>query len=303
MGTDLRRRRGRAPLWARRCDRRVRCVVPVSRSGGVVALEPFQRAGFRLGPRDFPVRRLPRHRPDRRLARHTPEGRSGDCGGESRRGGSAPRPARPTRRPARGDGPVWASPRLLARGRPGIRRLHQRAPRAGRFRPRHHRPRRGRPRRGDSRGRTWDGHGLPAGLSPARAGVRARGGARGEARLPARDGAGPLSGRERSPRAGPAEPSACALAGGAPDDRDARPRPRGAGLLLPGGDRARRFARPAGRDRGPEHPRLRSGADDRGRVPAPVRAASRLRFARVARAAQPDGGRDRRGPHVAGTLA
>ena len=62
-------------------------------------------------------------------------------------------------------------------------------------------------------------------------------------------------------------------------------------------------ARAARRDRRPEHPRVRVRARDRRRAAAPLRAARRLRLARLARAAQPDGRRDRRRPDAPGALA
>ena len=68
-------------------------------------------------------------------------------------------------------------------------------------------------------------------------------------------------------------------------------------------DRARKPARPAGRDRCPEHPLVRGRARDGRGAPPALRPARRLRLARLARAAQPDGRRDRRGPDAAGPLA
>ncbi len=63
--------------------------------------------------------------------------------------------------------------------------------------------------------------------------------------------------------------------------------------------RARLAARPARRIRDPEHPGVRERAPDcRGAAPA-LGASRRLRLARLARAAQPDGDRDRRRPHAA----
>ena len=76
-----------------------------------------------------------------------------------------------------------------------------------------------------------------------------------------------------------------------------------AGRLRARRGRAREPARPARRDRRPEHPLVRGRArDGRGAAPA-LGPARRLRLARLARAAQPDGRRDRRGPDAAGPLA
>ena len=76
-----------------------------------------------------------------------------------------------------------------------------------------------------------------------------------------------------------------------------------AGGVRAGRDRAGRAARPPGRDRGAEHPLVRGRARDRRGAAAPLGAAGRLRLARLARAAQPDGGGDRRGADAPGPLA
>ena len=69
------------------------------------------------------------------------------------------------------------------------------------------------------------------------------------------------------------------------------------------GGRARDAPRPARRDGRPEPAHLRGRAGDRGGAAAPVGAPGRLRLARLARAAQPDGGGDRLGPDAAAALA
>ena len=70
-----------------------------------------------------------------------------------------------------------------------------------------------------------------------------------------------------------------------------------------GGGRARLAHRPARCDRRAEHPRVRRRAPHRRGATPPLRAARGLRLARLARAAQPDGGRHRRRADAAAALA
>src|SRR5581483_3577431 len=85
-----------------------------------------------------------------------------------------------------------------------------------------------------------------------------------------------------------------------PEDRRLPVRPE---RLLARRERAAGAARPARRDRGAEHPRVRGGAADHRRAAAALGAARRLRLAGVARAAEPDGRRDRCRAHAPGALA
>ena len=88
-----------------------------------------------------------------------------------------------------------------------------------------------------------------------------------------------------------------------PHDRDAQPLARPARRVQRGRGRARLAARPPRRDRRAEHPRLRGRAATRRGARAALGAPRRLRLARLPRAAQPDGGGDRRGADAAGPLA
>ena len=96
---------------------------------------------------------------------------------------------------------------------------------------------------------------------------------------------------------------AAPLAIGARDDRAHLDRTCRAGRVQRARGRARQPARAARRLGRPEHPRVRQRAPHRRRATAPVGAARRLRLAGLARAAQPDGGGDRRLADPAGALA
>ena len=71
----------------------------------------------------------------------------------ARRGRAAARPARPARRRARGRQPLRPGAQLLARARPGLRRVHPRGARPAAVRPDRDRAQRGRRRAGDGRRR------------------------------------------------------------------------------------------------------------------------------------------------------
>jgi hypothetical protein len=304
LGADLRRHRGRVAL--RPARRRAAADLPLSvpRVRGVVARAPFpRRAGVHMGSRYVPVRRLPDHGRDRRLAGKPARPRGRDRGGARTRSGDAARRARaPCRRP-RGGEPLRPRARVVARPRPGVQRVHPRAAAARGVRTRDARARGEGARGGDGRRGPRHRPRLPAGVGPARRGLRARAGARGEARLPRVDPPAHVSRRGGPAQAGPAEPRPCAAASRAAHDRDARPRPRRGRRVLACGGRARLAARQARRDCGSEHPGVRGGAQHGRRAAATVRFACGLRLARVARAAQSDGGSDRRSAHAAGTVA
>ena len=147
---------------------------------------------------------------------------------------------------------------LVARARPGLRRLHPRGARAAALRPDRDRAERERRRAGDGRRRRRRGRGAAARLGPAGPRDAARGSAADEPdRLPARHEQRRLPRGGRVPRARPALPARDAAAPGRPGDRDALARAPGAGRVQRGGDRARGPARPPRGERGPEHPRLR----------------------------------------------
>ena len=88
---------------------------------------------------------------------------------------------------------------------------------------------------------------------------------------------------------------------GARADRDARGPPSRADAFSADEIELVGAARPARRDRGPEHPRVRGRAPHGRGAAAALGAARGLRLARLARAAQPDGGRDRLGADAAGS--
>src|SRR5512133_2456185 len=140
-------------------------------------------------------------------------------------------------------------------------------------------------------------------LVAAGRGLRPGGGARGKAGVPR------LHGPTRVPRGGGAaqprlaQPGARPVAGRTAHDRDAGARACGRGRVRAGGARARLAAGTAGRDGRAEHPRVRGRAEHGGRAAAAVGAARRLRLARLARAAKPDGRGDRRRAHAARAVA
>ena len=190
----------------------------------------------RFAPRTLP-RRL-RHAParargaagpDRRLADAAParpeHGRRDARG----RGREAARPARPARGRARVRQPLRPRAQLLARARPGLRRLHPRGARAAAVRPDRDRAQRERRRAGDGRRRCGRGRRAAAGLGPADPRDPARGAAAHEPDgLPARHELGGLPRGGRVPGARPALPARHAAAPGRPGDRDALARAQGA---------------------------------------------------------------------------
>ena len=109
---------------------------------------------------------------------------------------------------------------------------------------------------------------------------------------------GSRAARARHPRAG-----ARAAAARNALDRCARDRAHRAGVVPGRGGRAGDVPRAARRDGGAEPAHLRGRARDGRRAAAAVLAPRRLRLARLARAAQPDGGGDRLRPHAPGPLA
>jgi hypothetical protein len=100
-----------------------------------------------------------------------------------------------------------------------------------------------------------------------------------------------------------AQPACGAAARGAARDRNAVALAARARRVRPGRGRAGGATRPARRERGAEHPRLRGRTAHRRGAPRRARVARRLRLARLARASKPDGCGDRRSEHVAWALA
>ena len=303
VGAHLPGRRGGASLRAARRCRRAALPAPDARLPRVVARGPLRPARVQLGPRELPVRDPAADRLDRRLARcPAPAGGRGRDGAGGR-GRAAARPARPARRPARGGGPLREGARLVARPRRGVRRVHPRAPRARAVRPDRDRPRGGerRARDGDRRRRVL--RRVPARQPPADRRLAPRAGAPGRDDLPRRHARVALLRGERARAARPALPRGRAAARRRAGDRDDLGRPQGAALVHAGGGRAALAARPLRRDRRREHPRLRRGAHDGRGAAAPLRAARRLRLARLARAAEPDGDGDRLRADAAAALA
>ncbi len=224
--------------------------------------------------------------------------------GACRRGRAAPGRARTPHRRARGDEPRRPRPWLVARPRRGLRGLRPGAARPPALRPCRNPPRRRKRRCGDGdrrhrgRGISRPRHRHPRrGLDPRAGDRRGPHGLSGGHLRPALPrGGGPARARNAVTRPG----AASARAQGNRGARDLAHRARG---LPRRGGRARDAPGPARRDRGPEPAGPRGRARGRGRAPPPIRLARRLRLARLARAAQPDGGRDRLGPNLAAALA
>ena len=195
---------------------------------------------------------------------------------------------------------------VVARARPGLRRVHPRAGGPARVRPRRDRPRRGRQRaRHGRRRRRRRRRVFPPG-SRCRRGLAARGRRSRRRRpiyraRPAPSRATPRSTRcralglrARSPRrcSRARARSGCSRSSGASRTRSRADEVELVGLL----------GRLVG-ERRPEHPRLRGRAPHGRGAAAALGAARGLRLARLARAPQPDGGRDRLGADAAAALA
>ena len=185
--------------------------------------------------RHAPARARGADRPDRRLvdaAAARPDQGRRDARGRCR---AVARPARPPRGRARGRQPLRPRAELVARARPGLRRLHPRGARAAALRPDRDRAERERRRAGDGRRRRRRGRGAAARLGPAGPRDAARGSAADEPdRLPARHEQRRLSRGGPVPGTRPALQARDAATPGRPGDRDALARAQGAGLLQRG---------------------------------------------------------------------
>ena len=302
---DLRRGRGRAPLRASRGGVALRCCSAASSGSTSGGARRVRAARVQLGPRHVPDRRPAADRPDRRLR--------SSAGSTSRRGAARERAAEAERlrdalgrrvdvleaanrcaralgssleieqafgafiREVRGLVPFDRTAIVLVEG-DGARTIAS----AGR----------------------GANEVFPPGTVAARCAARCS-----TACSPARSSSGATSRDPRTPRTkrslalGLRSELVAPLLARRPADRDDLALARRGRRVHAGRGRARLAARPPRRDRGAEHPRLRGrAADGRGAAPA-LGAARRLRLARLARAAQPDGGRDRRRAHAAGPLA